>query len=556
MLSKSEIFGYEVDINYNKPVAYFAMEFAIDQSLKTYCGGLGYLAGSHMRSAYAVRQNIIGVGILWKYGYYDQARSKEGLLMPVYIEKKYSFLKDTGIIVTVPVHGKPVHIKAYLLSPGTFGTAPILLLSTDIPENDYLASTITHHLYDANESTRIAQSIVLGLGGAMALDALNITPDVYHMNEGHSITLNFYLFDKFKNLDEVKKHVVFTTHTPEAGGNEEHNFRLLEDMSFFYTLQAQQVRDMLGMYGDGFNYTVAAFKFSRKANGVSKLHGEVARRMWGNIPDICDIISITNAQNKAYWRDDIFDKAITLGNNEAIKARKKAMKRNLFKVVADQCGKLFDENILTIVWARRFAEYKRVDLIISDFERFKALVNNTQRPVQIIWAGRPYPENTSEFELFNRIISETNAFANCAVLIGYELELSALLKRGSDVWLNTPRKYREASGTSGMTAAMNGSINFSIPDGWIPEFAKHTENCFLIASAPDGATTEEGDKIERENLFNVLEHVILPMYYQKNNQWIAMVKRAAGDIVPYFDSDRLAREYYQLLYINPASNDK
>ena len=548
MIDKNEIFGYTPDKKYSKAVAYFSMEFAIHQALKIYSGGLGFLAGSHLRSAYDLKQNLLGIGILWKYGYYDQGRDVNALMKPEFIEKQYSFLQDTGIVFTVPVHNAPVHVKAYLLKPGTFGSAPLFLLSTDVPENDDQSRSITRYLYDANEATRIAQSIILGVGGAMLLDILKIAPDVYHMNEGHSIPLAFYLYANFNNLDEVKKRIVFTTHTPEMAGNEEHSFSILTDMSAFYHMQDHEVRSILGMDGDRFNYTLAALKFARKANGVSKLHGEVARSMWAHNPGTCEIISITNAQNKNYWTDSVLDKAIAGNNDQAIISRKKELKQLLFKTVADQCGKLFDENILTVVWARRFAGYKRADLLMYDWDRFLKMLQNTNHPVQIIWAGKPYPGDQGSIDLFNSIISRARPFANCAVLTGYELELSALLKKGSDVWLNNPRMYREASGTSGMAAAMNGSVNLSLPDGWVPEFAEDQKNSFIIKPAADELPMEERDKQEAANLSGTLENIVLPMYYTESAKWLAILKKAAADVVPQFEAGRLAAEYYEKMY--------
>jgi starch phosphorylase len=548
MITKQEIFGYTPDEKYSRAVAYFSMEFAIDQALKIYSGGLGFLAGSHLRSAYELKQNLLGIGILWKYGYYDQVRDVNALMKAEFIEKNYSFLLDTGIVFTVYVHDAPVYVKAYLLKPETFGSGPLFLLSTDIPENDDLSRSITHCLYDPNEATRIAQTIVLGIGGAMLMDILGIVPDVYHMNEGHSVSLNFYLYAKYKSLEEVRKRVIFTTHTPEMAGNEAHTFGLLKEMSFFYHLPEQEARALLGIDGDKFNYTVAALKFSRKANGVSKIHGDVARKMWGSYPGVCEIISITNAQNKAYWKDSPLDDAIGSNNDEAIIRRKKEMKSLLFKTVADQCGKLFDENIITIVWARRFAAYKRADLLLFDWERFSKLLNNTKFPVQLIWAGKPYPEDRESIGSFNHIIGSVKSFANCAVLTGYELALSAVLKRGADVWLNTPRIYHEASGTSGMTAAMNGAIIVSSPDGWVPEFARNKENCFVIASAPDQLSVLEKDEQENRNLMDTLENIVLPMFYHNQEQWLSILKKAAVAIVPDFESGRLADEYYEKMY--------
>jgi starch phosphorylase len=547
MITKDEIFGYQPDPKYKKPVAYFSMEFAIDQALKIYSGGLGFLAGSHMRSAYELKQNIVGIGMLWKNGYYDQSRDLNDDMKPIYVEKDYSFLVDTGIMFTVPVHDFPVHVKAYLLKPQTFGSAPLFLLTTNLNENDEQSRSISYRLYDSNEATRIAQSIILGIGGAMLLDLLGLNIEVYHMNEGHSLPLNFYLYSKYQSLEEIKKRVVFTTHTPEAAGNEEHRFDLLKEMSFFYHLQDHEVKHILNIEGDSLNYTVAALKFARKANGVSKLHGKVAQDMWKGIPGICEITSITNAQNKTYWKDDQLETALANDNDEAIIARKKEMKKQLFKIVADQCGKLFDENVLTIVWARRFASYKRADLLMRDWDRFIKLIFN-DHPVQIIWAGKPYPEDYGAIGQFNQIIRRAKPLANCAVLIGYELALSALLKKGSDVWLNNPRMYREASGTSGMTAAMNGSINLSLPDGWVPEFAQDQKNSFVIKPADDKLSTDEKDNKEAATLMDILEKTVLPMYYNDKKKWLSIVKKAAKDIVPAFDSGRMVDEYYQKMY--------
>ncbi len=547
-MTRFELFGYMPDEKYKTAVAYFSMEFAIDQALKIYCGGLGFLAGSHLRSANELRQNLLGIGILWTYGYYDQVRDTEGLMKTEFIKKNYAFLHDTGIIFTITVHQSPVRVKAYLLKPDTFGTAPLFLLSTDIEENDALSRSITQRLYDANEATRIAQTILLGIGGATLLDILSLTPDIYHMNEGHSISLNFYLYNKYKNLDEVKKRVVFTTHTPEMAGNESHSYSLLTEMSFFNQTQELEVKALLGLDGDQFNYALAALKFSKIANGVSKIHGAVTRQMWGGNPGICDIISVTNAQNKTYWKDTELEDAITGNDENTLVARKKQMKRDLFKVVADQCGKLFSENILTIVWARRFSGYKRADLLMADWQRFVDLLNNEERPVQLIWAGKPYPGDTGGIDWFNHLLTRVQCFPNCAVLTGYELALSALLKKGSDVWLNNPRRYHEASGTSGMTAAMNGSINLSIPDGWVPEFARGGENCFLIQPAPDAFPEEEKDSQENRNLMDTLENLVLPMYYDDRKQWLTVLKNAASDVAPAFESGRLADEYYTKIY--------
>lgn len=548
MLSRTEIFGYAPKKEYSKSVAYFSMEFAIDQSLKIYSGGLGFLAGSHMRSAFELKQNLVGIGMLWKYGYYDQVRSINGAMKADYVQKYYSFLTDTGIVFPVEVHSAIVYVKAYLLKPEVFGTAPIFLLSTDIEQNDNISRTITNRLYDANESTRIAQSIVLGIGGAKLMEILDMGTEIYHMNEGHAVPLCFYLYSKFKNIDEVRRRVVFTTHTPEEAGNEQRSFELLSKMSFFNGLSDDEVRKVAGIEGNSLNYTLTALRFAKIANGVSKMHGEVSREMWSGFSDICEITSITNAQNKKYWKDDALEKAMEENDDKALATRKKEMKKDLFKIVADQTGKIFDEDVLTLVWARRYAGYKRADLIASDVERFSKFIKNSELPIQIIWAGKPYPEDYTAIDTFNHLFQKTLANPNIAVLTGYELGLSAALKKGSDVWLNNPRLYREASGTSGMTAAMNGSVNFSIPDGWIPEFAKHGVNSFIIEPADRNLPQTEQDSIECSRLMDILEKEILPMYYSKPKSWANIVKSGMRDVAPAFESGRMAKEYYTLLF--------
>jgi len=548
MINLNELFPYEFDNKYSKPVAYFSMEFAVDQPLKIYSGGLGFLAGSHLRSAYELKQNLVGIGILWKKGYYDQERNQDQSLKVSFRDKDYSFLTDTNIVYPITIHGAKVFVKAYLLKPGVFNSAPLFLLSTDIPENDYLAQTISHRLYDPNETTRIAQSILLGIGGARLLDVLGRQTEIYHMNEGHALPMCFYLLDKYKSVDEVKKRVVFTTHTPEKAGNEEHSIPLLNSMSFFNGLTVKQVEDYVAPENGVLNYTLTALRLARVANAVSQLHGEVSRKMWNDYKNICEIKAITNAQNKTYWKDNELEAALAADNNEALVARKKELKRKLFRVVANQTGKLFDENVLTIVWARRFAGYKRANLLLHDFTNFLRLALSKDYPIQVIWAGKPYPEDFSAINIFNEIYWKTKDLPNCTVVTGYELWLSGHLKKGSDVWLNNPRLYHEASGTSGMTAAMNASVNLSIPDGWIPEFAKHGENAFLIPTADDSLSPEAKDKIEGKNLLSLLENEIIPMYYKRPNDWQNVVKQGMRDVVPMFDSNRMADEYYTKLY--------
>ncbi|MBU0720456.1 alpha-glucan family phosphorylase [bacterium] len=543
------LFPYDINPKYSTRVAYFSMEFAIDQALKIYSGGLGFLAGSHMRSAYDLKQDMIGIGLLWSFGYYDQQRNEDRTLRPQFTRKFYYFLEELPIKVTVKIHNEDVIIKAFLLRPDVFGTAPMILLSTDTDENDYLSRTITHKLYDGNERTRVAQEIVLGIGGTKVLEALNQTRDIYHMNEGHALPLVYELYERFKNMDEVKKHVVFTTHTPEAAGNEIHNINFLHEMGFFNGHSIDTVREISGYENDdNFSLTVGALRSAKIANAVSKIHGLVANDMWGNVEDRCKIISITNAQNKKFWTDKTLIRALDEHEDYEVVARKKHLKKVLFDIVADQTGKIFNPEVLTIVWARRFAEYKRPGLLKYDFERFVKMIKNEETPVQVIWAGKPYPTDQGATDMFNELINISHHYKNIAVLTGYELSLSRILKQGSDVWLNTPRITREASGTSGMTASMNGSIHFSINDGWHPEFANDGKNAFTIPTLEHTMPIAEQDYQDNKNMMDILENKIIPTYYNKPQEWVCIMKNAMSDVEIDFDSSRMATEYYDRMF--------
>lgn len=540
---------YDINEQYKKRVTYFSMEFAIHQPLKIYSGGLGFLAGSHLRSAYELRQNLIGVGILWKYGYYDQARNQDQTLEVTFMEKIYSFLEETDIKFQILIHEHPVWVKAYYLNPSTFNSAPLFLLSTDLPENDYVSQTITHRLYDANVATKVAQFILLGVGGAKLVDELGFNPEVYHLNEAHGISAGFYLLNKFKSLEKVKEHLVFTTHTPEEAGNEKHDIYLCHKMSYFCGLSIDEVRKLTGIKDDQFNHSLTALRFARKANGVSALHGVVSNEMWKNHEGICPITSITNAQNWRYWSDKQLYRAMEEGNDAVFDDRKKYLKKRAFEIVADQTGKVMDPNVLTIVWARRFAGYKRADMLTYNMEWFEQLLSNTRYPVQIIWAGKPYPADYPAISEFNKLVHLSKNYKNVSVLIGYELGLSKRLKQAADVWLNNPRVPREASGTSGMTAAMNGAVNFSTDDGWIPEFINHGNNGFVVPKADyANMSVHEQDEYDLKKVYDILHQQILPMYYDNFDTWRQIQKNGMRDVRFQFDSNRMAHEYYEIMY--------
>jgi len=320
-------------------------------------------------------------------------------------------------------------------------------------------------------------------------------------------------------------------------------------MSYFCGLSIDEVRKLTGLKDDQFNHSLVALRFAKLSNGVSQLHGEVSRHMWARYENICPIIAITNAQNWRYWADKQLYRASEEGNDTWWDDRKKYLKRRAFEIVADQTGKIYDPNVFTIVWARRFAGYKRAELITRDKERFEKLLSNKKYPVQIIWAGKPYPMDYPAINEFNNLVHMSRNYKNVAVLAGYELTLSKRMKQAGDIWLNNPRVPREASGTSGMTAAMNGAVNFSTDDGWIPEFINHGNNGFVVPKADYGRMSlQEVDDYDHNKIFEILENEILPMYYDNYDIWRQICKNGMRDVRFRFDAGRMAHEYYDQLY--------
>jgi starch phosphorylase len=549
-MDSTELFSYRLSAAFPQKVAYFCMEYAIHQPLKTYAGGLGFLAGSQLRSAYELGMPMIGIGILWKYGYYDQVRKEDQSMSVLYQEKIYGFLKDTGLRFNIKVAGHQIAVAAYFLPPETFKTAPLFFLSTDLPENDYLSRTICHRLYDSNPETKIAVAILLGVGGSRLLDLLNWTPDYYHLNESHGLPLAFELYEKWQDLDEVRKRLVFTNHTPEPGGNEKTPIASLNNMGFFGNLSIEQVRDITCLRNAVLDHTLSALRLAGRANGVSQLHGAYLCRSRGLESNTCPIISITNAQSFSYWHHAGMYRALYADDDAGLVNEKRKCKEALFEEVADQCGEIYDPTVLTIVFAKRFGGYKRPELLLKNLDRLHKLLTNNKYPIQIIWAGKPYPQDNSAIAIFNGISQLGKSYPNVAALTGYELSLSRLLKQGADIWLNVPRMTHEASGTSGMSAAMNGAVNLSIPDGWFPEFVRDGVNGFIIPASDPGAPEHEQDAIDANSLYDILEHQVIPLYYEEPGRWIAIQKQGMRDILPFFDSHRMAREYYEKLYVS------
>ncbi len=527
-------------------VAYFCMEMAIDQSLKTYSGGLGFLAGSHMRSAYRLKLPMVGVSVLWAYGYGDQIVDANGEVEITYKKREYPFLTDTGIVVTVHIFGRPVKIKALKLEPETFGTVPIYYLTTDIPENAEEDRALTNKLYDGDQNIRISQEIILGIGGMRVLKEAREGIHMIHMNEGHALPAVFEMLDDYGgDIERVRQSTVFTTHTPVAAGNETHPAHLLAEAGFFGKTSLEEA---IRLGGEDFSLTVAALRMSRMANGVSQTHGLVANNMWQWVDGRCPIIAITNAVNLQYWQDPRIREA---KSDQNLWDLKRQMKKELFEYVEKNTGHKFDPDVLTVVWARRFTEYKRPTLIFRDIERISKLLNGNK--VQLLFSGKFHPNDNTGRRMFNEVLEKAREFPNVAVLTdpGYELDLSGLLKRGSDVWLNTPVRPLEASGTSGMSANMNGSLHLSIYDGWAVEGTYHDINGFLInkADAMEYLNIEDRHRRDYESMMNILENDIIPMYYNKDKSaWIRLMRQAIYTSETYFNSDRMVIEYYVRLY--------
>ena len=530
-------------------VAYFSMEIAMDQSLNTYSGGLGFLAGSHMQSAGYLQMPIVGVTMLWSYGYYDQRIDHTGQVEVAYIRKYYDFLTDLDVYTEIESFGEKIKVKAYRVEPHLFGTCPVYLLTTDVEGNSEWARSISYKLYDGDEKIRIAQETVLGVAGVKILQAVNYNFDVIHMNEGHALPAAFELLRQCNgDMEQVKRKTVFTTHTPVAAGNEVHWVDTLIQGGFFAGCPRERV---VALGGENFSLTVAALRMSRIANAVSQLHGLVANKMWEWVDGRCPIRAITNAVNLHYWQDPRIGEAKT--SKELLNA-KREMKVELFKYIADTAGKRFDPDVLTITWARRFADYKRAWLILMDKDRLNKLLDENK--IQIIFAGKFHPDDVMGREMFNKILHRSHSLKNVVVLPGYELELSAKLKRGSDIWLNTPLRPFEASGTSGMSANMNGALHLSIYDGWTVEGTFNGINGYTVEyeGLDEEMPWEERHWKDHEYVMNTIENDIIPTYYENKEEWARLVRQAMRTSEAYFNSDRMVIEYYNRLY-KPIAHD-
>lgn len=529
-------------------VAYFCMEFGLHEDFKIYSGGLGILAGDILKAAKDEGVPMVGVGILWRQGYTKQLIDENGMPYDCYYEYSYDFLKDTGIIVTVKIRGKLVKCKVWLCEK--YDNVPLYLLDTNVPENN--DSLLTGQLYGWFSEERVAQEIVLSVGGYKALKALGINVDIYHFNDSHPVLTGIELIRQKMDKEELpfdeawaktRQQIAFTTHTPVEAGNEVHEHELLRYIGAYNGLTYGQ---MVKLGGEPFSMTVAGLRLSKKANAVAQLHGETARKMWQNVTGSSEIIAITNGVHNGTWQDQRVYKAFKAKAD--IWAAHMEAKREMLEEVYKSNGIRLDENVLTIGFARRAAPYKRSDLIFKKREFIEPLLK--QKKLQIIFSGKAHPNDINGKKIVANLYKMSKLYPDSVVFLqNYDMKIGKFLTRGCDIWLNNPIRPMEASGTSGMKAAMNGVLNVSVLDGWWPEGCVHGVTGWQIG---DGYEGEDHEKVDGESLCNVLLNEVLPTYYDNKTKWVEMMKSSIEMSTWKFSAARMVQEYYELMYQTPG----
>ncbi|WP_291635380.1 alpha-glucan family phosphorylase [Clostridium sp.] len=538
-----------MDINNLPRVAYFCMEYGLQSDFKAYAGGLGILAGDHLKGAKDLNLPLVGIGLKWKQGYTEQFIDKNGKVYDTYHNYKYDFLQDTGIKVTVKIRNLDVVCKVWKLEE--FGNNPLYLLDTDIPENG--DTWITGQLYGWFGEERIAQEIVLGIGGVKALRALDIPIDVYHFNEGHAALAATELikekmqsgFSFEQSWNKTREEVVFTTHTPIVEGNEAHDISKLEYMGAFNGLTKEQ---MIRFGGEPFNMTVAGLRLSRKANAVAHLHMETANKMWKTVAGRSEIIGITNGIHKPSWVDARITNAYE--NNGDLWATHMTVKKELIEFINERTGAKLAADKLLIGFSRRAAPYKRSDLIFTNEEIISPLLKSGK--VQIVFSGKAHPLDDTGKEIVAKLVRMMKKYPNSVVFLeNYDMNIGKMLTRGSDIWLNNPRRPLEASGTSGMKAAMNGVLNCSILDGWWPEACVDGENGWQFGDGVglNDLSVVELDKHDTQALYDTLINRVMTTYYENREKWVEMMKESIKTTSYEFSVERMLDEYYNKLYI-------
>jgi len=529
------------------------MEFGLDSNFKIYAGGLGILAGDYLKAAKDLGYPVVGVGILWKQGYNKQIVTEEYGVIDAFPIYRYNFLKDTGVKVKVRIRNRDVYCKVWKVD--NFENADLYLLDTDLPEN--ADRWITGQLYGWFGEERVAQEMVLGVGGVRALKELGIKVDVYHFNEGHAVfagleLVRYYMEEKglsFEQaLSKAREKIVFTTHTPVEAGNETHPLRLLMYMGANLNLTEEQ---LVYIGGAPFNMTVAALRLARISNAVSDLHRVTANAMWAQVDRRSRIIGITNGVHVGTWADRRILES--KHNPEKLWQTHTQIKRELLDFVEKRTGIKLREDVLTIGFARRAAPYKRSDLIFRDKEAADKMFKND---LQIIFAGKSHPLDDTGKEIVNNIIAMSKKYPGKVVFLeDYDMEIGKMLTRGCDIWLNNPRRPLEACGTSGMKAAMNGVLNVSTLDGWWPEACQHGINGWQIGDGFESKDEKEQDSHDLKSLVNVMQNEVIPTYYKNRDRWVKMMQNSIESTLEKFSAERMVKEYYEKMYIQKSHED-
>ena len=520
-------------------IAYFCMEFGLHESFPIYSGGLGILAGDFLKAARDLQMPVVGVGLRWARGVGVQQIGPDGQPYEEFPEYDHSFLRDTGVRVRVRVRGKEVPCLVSITE--RFGHVPLVLVEPIREEDRW----ITHRLYEAGTDVRIAQEMLLGIGGMRALNWLGIPIAAYHFNEGHAVFAGIEMVAEDmaagRTLPEAwartRERIVFTTHTPVKAGNEEHALADLRRLGACVELSDAEMR-LFG--GDPFNMTVAGLRLSRRANAVSELHGRTARAMWGQVTDAAPILSITNGVHRGTWQAP--EVRAAAGDPAQLWSAHTDLKHALVAAIEARARVKVDPEAPVVAFARRAAVYKRPDLIVRDEAQLAALL--ARGPLTIVIAGKSHPDDRAGKAIVSQVVAAARRHPGRVVFLeNYDLDLAMLLTRGADVWLNNPIRPLEASGTSGMKAGLNGALNLSILDGWWPEACRHGVNGWAIGDESSGK-----DEADLDALHRAFEHDVLPAWADRA-RWIGMMRESIATIEGHFTADRMVREYFEKLYV-------
>ncbi len=610
----------------DKAIAYLSFEFGLHESIPAYAGGLGILAGDHLKESSDMGLPLNAIGFIYNQGYFVQKISEDGWqetsnfyldfnklpIIPLYYED------GRKVMISVNLPGRDIHARIWKIQ---VGRNSLYLMDTTIDENSPYDQQLTAKLYTADLDTRISQEILLGIGGVRLMRELGINPNVWHMNEGHAAFLSLErcreIVASGKTFEEaaeiVRKNDVFTTHTPVPAGNDRFPMWLMEKyfskMWGELGLTSDQFLDLgkeTTTWGDQFTMPILALKLSERSNGVSKLHGEVSRAMWHFLwPDRkVEEVPISHVTNGVHshtwvsrrmgmvfdqylgteWRDNLDDvemwKKVEDIPDEVLWEVRRHQKRQLNSYIARSArrvwvtgskhpvqiiagGVLLEPDALTIGFARRFPTYKRGNLILRDYERLLRLLNNTDRPVQFVFSGKAHPADEAGkliLQQLYRAIKDAHTGGRMVFLEDYNMDIARHLVSACDVWMNTPRRPMEASGTSGMKAAMNGALNFSVLDGWWAE-GYNGKNGWAIGTEQEYDSTEAQDDADALSLYETLENEIVPLYYDRKDiaapskGWMKMMKNAISTLSPMYSTRRMVGDYVRNMYI-PAMEEE